>query len=468
MELFEEQRKKKAQREAPLALRMRPEELADFVGQEHLLSEGKLLRRAIEADRINSAIFWGPPGVGKSTLAFIIARRTEAQFVTLNAAISGVADIRKIIADAKDRKAMYGRKTTFFIDEIHRFNKAQQDTLLPYVEEGTVVLIGATVHNPYFSCIPALLSRSLVFEFQVLEKKNIETILKRALKKGCKGFRVRMEKEALGHLAISCDGDARKALNALELGVLSTPPDKKGIIDFDLRVSQESIQKKAIKYDRGEDEHYDTISAFIKSMRGSDPDATLYWLAKMIYAGEDPRFIARRIIICASEDVGNADPRALVLAQEAFRAIEFIGLPEARIPLAQAALYVATAPKSNASYLGIEKALKDVEEHRTLPVPRYLRDTHYAGAKKLGYGKGYKYAHDYKRGQVKQDHIPTKVRYYQPTEEGYEATIKARLNAWEKIVENESRPLGKEEKSTTEEVRAPERHLTQEAISKKK
>ncbi len=432
MDLFEEKRKEKISEEAPLALRMRPKDLREFVGQEHILSQGKLLRRAIEADRISSAIFWGPPGTGKSALAYIIAQRTKSHFEYLNATTCGVGEIRRVVAQARDRRAMYGKKTTLFIDEIHRFNKAQQDALLPHVEEGIIILIGATINNPYFSVIKALLSRSLVFEFQPLRKKDIEKIVRRALKEGLKGYRVRMDKEALKHLATYCDGDVRKALNALELGVTTTQPDKEGIIDFNLEVAQESIQKKALRYDRGEDEHYDTISAFIKSMRGSDPDATLYWLAKMISAGEDPRFIARRIIICASEDVGNADPQALVLAQAALGAAEAIGLPEARIPLAQAALYVATAPKSNASYLGIEKALKDVEEKRTLFVPKHLRDTHYLGAEKLGYGKGYKYAHDYREGYVKQEYLPKKVKYYQPTEHGYEARIKKRLEEWER------------------------------------
>ncbi len=429
MDLFEE----KILKEAPLALRMRPKDLSEFVGQEHILSQGKLLRRAIEADRIGSAIFWGPPGTGKSALASIIARETQSHFVYLNATTCGVGEIRKVVAQAKDRRAMYGKKTTLFIDEIHRFNKAQQDALLPHVEEGVIILIGATIHNPYFSVIKGLLSRSLVFEFKTLRKKDIEKIVKRALEELTqKGYKVRMDKEALKHLATYCDGDGRRALNALELGVMTTKPDKEGIINFDLEVAQESIQKKALRYDRGEDEHYDTISAFIKSMRGSDPDATLYWLAKMIAAGEDPRFIARRIVICASEDVGNADPQALVLAQAALGAAESIGLPEARIPLAQAAVYVATAPKSNASYLGIEKALKDVEEKRTLLVPKHLKDTHYPGAEKLGYGKGYKYAHDYEKGYVKQKYLPKKVRYYEPKDIGYETKIKKRLEEWER------------------------------------
>lgn len=437
MDLFEEKRKEKISEEAPLALRMRPKNLKEFVGQEHILSKGKLLRRAIEADRISSAIFWGPPGTGKSALAYIIAQRTKSHFEYFNATTCGVGEIRKVVAQARDRRAMYGKKSTLFIDEIHRFNKAQQDTLLPHVEEGVIILIGATIHNPYFSVIKALLSRSLVFEFKSLKKKDIEKIVKRTLKEGLKGYEVRMDEEALKHLATYCDGDARKALNALELGVMTTRPDKEGIIRFNLEVAQESIQKKALRYDRGEDEHYDTISAFIKSMRGSDPDATLYWLAKMIAAGEDPRFIARRIVICASEDVGNADPQALVLAQASLGAAEAIGLPEARIPLAQAAVYVATAPKSNASYLGIEKALKDVEERRTLQVPKHLKDTHYSGAEKLGYGKGYKYAHEYRGGYVKQKYLPKKAKYYEPKDIGYETKIKERLEKWERMVRNE-------------------------------
>ncbi len=433
MNLFEEKRKEEISEEAPLALKMRPKDLKEFVGQEHILSKGKLLRRAIEADRISSAIFWGPPGIGKGALAYISARRTESHFEYLNATTCGVGEIRKAVAQAKDRRAMYGKKTTLFIDEIHRFNKAQQDVLLPHVEEGVIILIGATIHNPYFSVIPALLSRSLVFEFKPLKAKDVEKIVKRALKERLKGYKVRMTKKALKHLATYCDGDARKALNALELGVMTTKLDKKGIIGFNLEVAQDSIQKKALRYDKGEEEHYDTISAFIKSMRGSDPDATLYWLAKMISAGEDPRFIARRIVICASEDVGNADPQALVLAQAALGAAEAIGLPEARIPLAQAAVYVATSPKSNASYLGIEKALKDVEEKRTLLVPKHLRDTHYKGATKLNHGKGYKYAHEYKGGYVKQKYLPKKVKYYVPKNIGYETKIKKRLERWERI-----------------------------------
>jgi putative ATPase len=456
MDLFEDKGKKKISEEAPLALRMRPKDLSEFVGQEHILSKGKLLYRAIEADRINSAIFWGPPGTGKSALAHVVAQKTESHFEYLNATTCGVADIRKVIAQAKNRRAMYGKKTTLFVDEIHRFNKAQQDVLLPHVEEGSIILIGATIHNPYFSVIKALLSRSLVFEFQPLRERDVEKIIKRGLKEGLRGHKVKMGKEALKHLATYCDGDARKALNALELGVMTTKttkPDKEKIIDFNLEVAQESIQKKALRYDKGEDEHYDTISAFIKSMRGSDPDATLYWLAKMITAGEDPRFIARRIVICASEDVGNADPQALVLAQAALGAAEAIGLPEARIPLAQAAVYVATAPKSNASYLGIEKALKDVEERKTLQVPKHLKDTHYPGAEKLGYGKGYKYAHEYEKGYVEQEYLPKKVKYYEPKNIGYETKIKARLERWEKTVRDESRPPGKSEPMPLQEER---------------
>jgi putative ATPase len=431
MDLFEEKKKEEISEEAPLALRMRPKDLKEFVGQEHILSKGKLLHRAIKADRISSAIFWGPPGTGKSALAYIIAQKTKSHFEYLNATTCGVGEIRKVVAQARDRRAMYGKKTTLFIDEIHRFNKAQQDTLLPHVEVGVIILIGATIHNPYFSVIKALLSRSLVFEFKSLRKKDIEKIIKRALKEGLKDYRINMDQEALRHLATYCDGDARKALNALELGVMTTKPNKEGVINFNLEVAQESIQKKALKYDRGEDEHYDTISAFIKSMRGSDPDATLYWLAKMIAAGENPRFIARRIVICASEDVGNADPQALVLAQAALGAAEAIGLPEARIPLAQAAVYVATAPKSNASYLGIEKALKDVEEKRTLLVPKHLKNAHYKGAERLGHGKGYKYAHEYREGYVKQKYLPKKVRYYEPKNIGYEARIKKSLEEWD-------------------------------------
>ena len=418
----------------PLAVRMRPNTLDAFVGQEHLVGSGKLLRRAIEADRITSLILYGPPGTGKTALAHIIAQTTRIHVESLNATSAGVSELREAILRAKERARVDGRRTMLFVDEIHRFNKAQQDVLMPDVEQGNPILIGATTFNPFFAIVQALVSRSLVCELKPLLAAHIRTLLERALQdpeRGLGQMAIRADAEALDHLAKVCDGDARRALNALEVAALTTPKGKDGVIHVTLEVAAESIQKKPIVYDRQEDAHYDTISAFIKSMRGSDPHATLYWLAKMLYAGEDPRFIARRIMICAAEDVGNADPQALMVATSAMQASEFIGLPECRIPLAQAAVYVACAPKSNAAYLGIEKAMQDVEAGRTLEVPTHLKDAHYKGAQQLGRGKGYKYAHDYSGHHVEQDYLPddqSKGRaYYEPTEEGFEKTIKARL-----------------------------------------
>jgi len=429
MDLFEE-KPKELNKDLPLAVRMRPTNLGEFVGQEHILGQGKLLRRAIEADRIISLILYGPPGIGKTSLAWCIAHVTKAYYVAINAATSNVEELRRVIAQAKNRKSNSGKKTILFIDEIHRFNKAQQDVLMPDVEEGNPILIGATVHNPFFSLVAPLLSRSLVFELKPLKENDIVDILSSALKDKPRGFgnlNIKMDKKALTFLAKTCEGDARRALNALEVGVLTTPKSKESLVNFDLEVAAESIQKKAVLYDKDEDGHYDTASAFIKSMRGSDPDAALYWMAKMLYAGEDPRFIARRICIAAAEDVGNADPLAIVLANAALQISEFVGLPEARIPLAQAAIYVACAPKSNASYLAIEKAASDIEENKVQEVPDHLKDASYPGAEVLGHGKGYKYAHDYKDHYVKQKYTRKAVKYYEPTDIGYEAKIKQRL-----------------------------------------
>ncbi len=414
----------------PLSVKMRPRTLDEFVGQSHIVGQGKLLRRAINADRLTSLVLYGPPGTGKTALAHVIAGVTKAYFYEINAVMSNVQELREAIKAAKGREKTSGRKTILFIDEIHRFNKSQQDVLMPDVEKGNPILIGATTHNPFFSLVSPLVSRSIVFELKPLSVDNIKSILRNALKDTEKGLgkkSIDMDTKALEFLAESSDGDARKALNALEVGGLTTEPDKKGTVKFDMRVAQESIQKKAVVYDKDEDGHYDTVSAFIKSMRGSDPDAALYWLAKMLYAGEDPRFVARRIVICAAEDVGNADPQALILANAAFQVSEFVGMPECRIPLAQAVCYIACAPKSNAAYLGIDKAMKDAEEGRTLEVPKHLRDTGYKGAKKLGH-EGYKYAHSYDKHYVEQEYMPDKRVYYEPTDMGHERTIKQHLN----------------------------------------
>ena len=434
MDLFAYNREQRLKTEAPLAARLRPRTLDEFVGQEHILGKGKLLYRAIQADRLRSLIFYGPPGTGKTTLARIIANTTRSAFMQINATTAGVKDIKDCVAAASDRLGIDGTRTIVFIDEIHRFNKAQQDALLPHVENGTVTLIGATTENPYFEVNKALVSRSLVFELQPLTEANIRQILQNALtdsERGLGAFQASLTDEALDFLASRANGDARTALNALELAVLTTSPDADGRVTIDLEVAQECIQKRALLYEKNGDNHYDTISAFIKSMRGSDPDAALYYLAKMIYAGEDVRFIARRIVICAAEDVGNADPHALQVAMAAAQAADFVGLPEARIPLAQAATYVACAPKSNAAYLGIDRALADV---KNVPVqsgvPRHLRDSHYPGAKELGNGTGYRYAHDYPNHYVPQQYLPDELvghRYYEPTENGVEKRIGDRL-----------------------------------------
>ncbi|MEW6675810.1 MAG: replication-associated recombination protein A [Nitrospirota bacterium] len=399
----------------PLAYRMCPRTLDEYVGQRHILGHGKLLRRAIEADRITSLILYGPPGTGKTALAKIIAGKTKAHFEWLNAATVGLDELRKVIQHAKTRKAK-GVRTIVFLDEIHRFNKLQQDALLPHVEEGNITLIAATVENPFFYVNSTLLSRSQVFQLKPLIREDLLEIMKCAIKdkeRGLGNLKIVAHEDALEHIAEMSDGDARKALSALEIATLTTPEDENGQIKITVEIAEESIQKKVIVYDKKGDQHYDTISAFIKSMRGSDPDAAIYYLAKMLYAGEDPRFIARRIVICASEDVGNADPMALVVATSALRAVEFIGMPEARIPLAQATIYIANAPKSNACYKAIETAIEDIATEETMEVPDHLKDSHYPGAKKLGHGKGYKYPHDY-GGYVEQDYLPKKKKYYEP------------------------------------------------------
>ena len=399
----------------PLAYRMCPRTLDEYTGQQHIVGPGKLLRRAVEADRITSIILYGPPGTGKTALARVIARKTKAHFEWLNAATIGLDEIRKVIQGAKTRR-MNGVHTIVFLDEIHRFNKLQQDALLPDVEEGNITLISATVENPFFYVNSALLSRSQIFELKPLAENDILSILNNALKdreRGLGSLNIQADEAALKHIARMSDGDARKALSSLEIAALTTSPGADGQARITVAIAEESIQKKAVVYDKKGDQHYDTISAFIKSMRGSDPDAAIYYLAKMIYAGEDPRFIARRIVICASEDVGNADPMALVVAISALRAVEFVGMPEAKIPLAQAVIYIAKAPKSNASYKAIEAALKDIATEETMEVPDHLKDSHYPGAKKLGHGEGYKYPHDY-GGQVEQEYLRKKKKYYNP------------------------------------------------------
>lgn len=422
--LFQAATKKNRFKEMPLAKRMIPLNLNEFVGQEHIVGPGKLLRRAIEADRVQSIIFSGAPGIGKTALANVIATQTGSNFIKLNAVHSKVADIRQVVAKAKEDRAMYNKKTILFVDEIHRFSKTQQDALLPDVEDGTVTLIGATTENPYFSVISSLISRSQVFEFKSLSKENLNRLIDNALKseKGLKHYKVEISDQAREHLIKAAAGDARKVLNGLELAVRTTKLDSNGVVNIGIEEAEESVQKKYVVY--GEEEHYDIISAFIKSMRGSDPDAALYWLGKMIYAGEDPRFISRRIVICAAEDVGNADPQALVVTNSAMQAVAQIGLPEARIILAQAAVYVACAPKSNASYKGIDAVLGDIKNGVDFPVPMHLKNAVYQGEKDEGKGFGYKYAHSYPKGYVQQEYLPEKKEYYKPTENGFEKKIK--------------------------------------------
>lgn len=435
MNLFEDAAQEKTFAEAPLAYRMRPRTLDEFIGQQHIIGQGKLLRRAIEADRLTSVVFYGPPGTGKTSLAQVIAKRTQASFQQCNAINSSVAELRQIIKEAKERRSLHSKRTIIFVDEIHHFNKSQQDSLLPDIESGSVIFIGATTQNPYFYIIPTILSRSQVFQFFPLRDSDLREIATKALKDTERGFgkmNVNLADEAIKHLIESSSGDSRRVLNGLELAVLTTLPDAEGVINIGLSVAEESIQKRAVVYDSSDDSHYDTISAFIKSMRGSDPDAALFWLAKMIYAGEDPRFIARRILICASEDVGNADPHALLVANAALNAVEFVGMPEAKIPLAQAVIYIACAPKSNSAITSIGKAIADIEAGVSTVVPRHLRDASYASAKKLGNQIDYKYPHNYEGHYVKQRYMLHDAKYYEPSDEGYEKKIKERLENWKK------------------------------------
>jgi len=415
----------------PLAARLRPRNLDEVLGQSHILAPGKLLRRAIEADRVSSLIFYGPPGTGKTTLAKVIARTTKMHFAELNAVTAGVADIRKIVDEAKDRLVMNQQRTTLFIDEIHRFNKSQQDALLPYVEDGTITLIGATTENPFFEVNAALLSRSQIFQLYSLTEEELKQVVQRAItdrENGLGELDVQLTDEACDHLVRYAEGDARRLLNALELAAVTTPPNENGTILITLDVAVESIQRRAVRYDKSGDNHYDTISAFIKSIRGSDPDAALYWLARMIDAGEDPKFIARRLVILASEDIGNADPQAVTVAVSCLQALDFVGMPEGRIPLAQATTYLATAPKSNAAYLGINEALEVIQKDGHKPVPMHLRDRSYKGAAKLGHGEGYLYPHNYPGGYVAQQYLPDGVShsFYRPKNIGYEQEIAQR------------------------------------------
>ena len=433
-DLFEQSAAERLRSEAPLARRAAPRTLDEIIGQDHILGPGKILRRAIESDRLTSIILFGPPGSGKTALARVIAMRTQEVFEPLNAVTSGVKEVRELIAAAKHRQVQEQRRTIVFIDEIHRFNRSQQDALLPSVENGTIILIGATTENPFFSIVAPLLSRSQVFEFRRLENEHIAQLLRNALShpnRGSSDCEVVVEEEALQHIATYAEGDARRALNALEIALLTTAPAD-GKIVISINVAEESIQKKMLHYDGAGDEHYDAASAFIKSMRGTDPDSALYWMARMLEAGESPRFVARRICICASEDVGNADPMALVVATAAWQSCEFVGLPEAQIILAHAATYVACAPKSNAAYMGIAAAVKDVQEKKTVAVPKHLQDAHYPGAKRLGRGEGYKYAHDYEGGYVAQDYGVPRGTYYHPTDRGKEAEFKKRLEEFSK------------------------------------
>ncbi len=421
------------EKESPLASRMRPTTLDEVVGQKHIIGKDKLLYRAIKADKLGSVIFYGPPGTGKTTLAKVIAHTTSARFEQINATVAGKKDMEEIVKNAKDAIGMYGQKTILFVDEIHRFNKSQQDYLLPFVEDGTITLIGATTENPYFEVNNALLSRSRIFELKPLEKQDIRELVIRAVydtEKGMGTYGADITDEAADFLADVANGDARAALNAVELGILTTDKSEDGKIHITIDVAAECIQKRVVRYDHDGDNHYDTISAFIKSMRGSDPDAAVYYLARMLYAGEDVKFIARRIMICASEDVGNADPNALVVAVSAAQAVERIGMPESQIILSQAAAYVATAPKSNAAYVGIQNAMKAVANMRTMPVPAHLQDKHYKGAEKLGHGLGYKYAHDYPNHYVTQQYLPDGMegmKFYEPSENGYEKKIREHM-----------------------------------------
>lgn len=438
MDLFDSMRADHRMKARPLAARMRPRTLDEFVGQEHFLGEGKLLRRMLLADRLNSLIFYGPPGCGKTALAHVIANHTKSRFKPLNAVSAGIKDVRELLAEAKAHLEDAGERTILFIDEIHRFNRSQQDVLLPDVEDGVIILIGATTQNPFFAINTPLLSRSQIFTFEPLTREHTKRVIQRALadkERGLGDLNVQITDEALAFLCEICDGDARRALTAIEIGVKSAmAPESgarsasKGVITFDLALAQDSIQRKLMDFDPTGDAHYDLASAFIKSMRGSDPNAAVYWLARMLEGGEDPRFIARRCVIFASEDVGNADPRALSVATAAWDAVERVGLPECQLNLSQAVCYLATAPKSNACTVAIGKAVKDVKEGRTLPVPKHLKDSHYRGAKEqFGHGVGYQYSHNFEGGWVDQEYIPADVEYYVPTDRGDEAAIKARM-----------------------------------------
>ena len=432
MDLFDYMRETTKEKESPLASRLRPTTLDEVVGQQHIIGKDKLLYRAIKADKLSSVIFYGPPGTGKTTLAKVIANTTSAEFTQINATVAGKKDMEEVVNKAKELKGMYQKRTILFIDEIHRFNKGQQDYLLPFVEDGTIILIGATTENPYFEVNGALLSRSSVFELRPLLQEEVETLILRAVqdeKKGMGSYHAVIEEDALHFLADLAGGDARSALNAVELGILTTPRSEDGMIHITLEVASECIQKRVVRYDKTGDNHYDTISAFIKSMRGSDPDAAVYYLAKMLYAGEDIKFIARRIMICASEDVGNADPMALNVAVSAAQAVERIGMPEAQIILSQAVLYVATAPKSNSACNAVFAAMDNVKKYKTT-VPVHLQDAHYRGSAKLGHGIGYKYAHDYPNHYVKQQYLPDEIKdavFYEASDNGYEQTIKAHM-----------------------------------------
>lgn len=428
MDLFDYMKEQTLENESPLASRMRPTTLEEVAGQQHIIGKDKLLYRAIKADKLGSVIFYGPPGTGKTTLAKVIANTTSARYKQLNATVAGKKDMEEVVKEAQQYLGMYGKKTILFIDEIHRFNKGQQDYLLPFVEDGTLILIGATTENPYFEVNGALISRSIVFELKPLGKEDICGLLERAVtdvEKGMGSYHAVLHEAARDFLADISGGDARAALNALELGILTTEKSEDGKIHIDLETASQCIQKRVVRYDKTGDNHYDTISAFIKSMRGSDPDAAVFYLAKMLYAGEDIKFIARRIMICAAEDVGNADPQALQVAVAAAQAVERLGMPEARIPLAQAVTYVASAPKSNAAYLAVDAALEAVRSTKTT-VPVHLQDSHYKGAGKLGHGTGYQYAHDYPNHYVEQQYLPTELKgkvFYQPTDNGYEKKI---------------------------------------------
>ncbi|MBD5480472.1 MAG: replication-associated recombination protein A [Lachnospiraceae bacterium] len=433
MDLFEYMRQNNMEKESPLAARMRPTTLEEVVGQQHIIGKDKLLYRAIKADKLSSIIFYGPPGTGKTTLAKVIANTTSAEFVQINATVAGKKDMEETVEKAKSAQGMYGKRTILFIDEIHRFNKGQQDYLLPFVEDGTLILIGATTENPYFEVNGALISRSVIFELKPLEKEDIRQLLKKAVydrEKGMGAYEAEIEEDALEFLAELSGGDARHALNAIELGIMTTNRSEDGKIHITLAVAQECIQKRVMRYDKNGDSHYDTISAFIKSMRGSDPDAAVYYLARMLYAGESVTFIARRMMICAAEDVGNADPQALVVAVNASLAVERVGMPEAQIILAQAVAYIASAPKSNAASEGIAAAMHAVQETGNLAIPVHLQDAHYKGAAKLGHGTGYKYAHDYKNNYVKQQYLPYELNgreFYKPSGNGYEVKIREHM-----------------------------------------